>query len=155
MDRKRRHQAGFTLTEMMIVVVILGLLAAVSMPMFGRDNAARKGRDYVRQVAQVIQRARFQAMSDRRNMHVQFYRARVDVYAEDPPGTYALLSSLPSPVDANDLIFTPLGGTQDNGSYTVYIRNELLPAGHPDAGFSVKITGLTGYVSTQSQVPLP
>jgi prepilin-type N-terminal cleavage/methylation domain-containing protein len=193
MDRKRRHQAGFTLTEMMIVVVILGLLAAVSMPMFGRDNAARKGRDYVRQVAQVIQRARFQAMSDRRNMHVQFYRARVDVYAEDPPGTYALLSSLPSPVDAtaetvaiwdllpaasaapsaqstnltgavanpsppgdaNDLIFTPLGGTQDNGSYTVYIRNELLPAGHPDAGFSVTITGLTGYVSTQSQVPLP
>jgi len=193
MKTKRETESGFSLTELMIVVVILGLLAAVSMPMFGKDNTARKGRDFVRQVAQVVQRARFQAMSDRKNMHVQFYRSRVDVYAEDPAGTYVMLSSLSSPIDSatqtlaiwdllptgstaptgqsshltgaranpsatndpNDLVLTPLGGTLNNGSWTIYIRNELLTAGHPDAGFAIKVTGLTGYVSTQSQVPLP
>jgi hypothetical protein len=57
--------------------------------------------------------------------------------------------------DPNDLVLTPLGGTLNNASWTIYVRNELLPAGHPDAGFAIQITGLTGYVSTRSQVPLP
>jgi hypothetical protein len=52
-------------------------------------------------------------------------------------------------------VFTPLGGTLNNSSWTVYIRNEQLATGHPDAGFAVNVTGLTGYVSTRSQVPLP
>jgi len=99
-DRKR--EAGFTLTEMMVVVVIISLLAAVSTPLFSRDNNARKGRDWAKIVAQLLQRARFQSMGDRANIHVLLHRTHVDMYREDPPGTYVLLSSTRGPAPADE-----------------------------------------------------
>ena len=97
----RKRDAGFTLAEMMVVVVIISLLAALSTPLFSRDNTARKGRDWAKIVAQLLQRARFQAMGDRANIHVLLYRTRVDMYRESPIGTYTLLSSTPGPVAAD------------------------------------------------------
>ena len=101
----RKRDAGFTLTEMMVVVVILSLLAALSTPLFTRDNNARKGRDWTKIVAQLLQRARFQAMGDRANIHVLLYRTHVDMYREQPTGTFTLLSSTPGPVaDGNKTV---------------------------------------------------
>jgi prepilin-type N-terminal cleavage/methylation domain-containing protein len=98
---RRTSDAGFTLTELMVVVVILSLLAALSTPMFGRDNNARKGRDWAKTVAQLLQRARFQAMGDRADIHVLLYRTHVDMYRKEPSG-YTLLSSVSGPaVDAD------------------------------------------------------
>jgi prepilin-type N-terminal cleavage/methylation domain-containing protein len=104
----RKAQAGFTLTELMVVVVILALLAAVSTPMFTKDNSARKGRGWANVVAQTLQRARFQAMGDRTPIHVLLYRNHIDVYREDPPVPpsttigYTLLTSTPGPVAEAD-----------------------------------------------------
>ncbi len=101
----RKRDAGFTLTELMMVVVILSLLAAISTPLFTRDNNARKGRDWSKMVAQLLQRARFQALGDRANIHVLFYRTRVDMYREEPPGAatpFTLLSSTPGPAAEGD-----------------------------------------------------
>jgi prepilin-type N-terminal cleavage/methylation domain-containing protein len=187
----RKAEAGFTLTELMVVVAILGLLAAVSTPLFSRDNSARKGRDWTKIVAQLLQRARFQAMGDRANIHVVLSRTQVDIYREEPVGVYKLLSStkgpvapgnqtvaiwdartdatlpteknsllegptpLASPTPANDIIFTPLGSTLNSANWRVFMRNELLPTGHPDASFVVNIGGLTGFISSNDKVTLP
>jgi prepilin-type N-terminal cleavage/methylation domain-containing protein len=186
----RRTQAGFTLTETMVVVVILGLLAAISTPLLLRDNTARKGRDWAKIVAQTLQRARFQAMGDRTNIHVLLYRTHIDMYRLDAapvllssthspiapgdttiavwaanktgttPTQAELTDSAPTPslsptLPDNDIAFSPLGSTSDNSSWWVYLRNELLPANHPDASFLVTVRGLTGFVSGNNKVTLP
>jgi prepilin-type N-terminal cleavage/methylation domain-containing protein len=191
----RRADAGFTLTELMVVVVILSLLAALSTPLFMRDNKAAKGRGWRDIVAQTLQRARFQAMGDRTNIHVLLYRTRIDMYRAEPDATFTRLSSTPGPAaddaqtvalwDAasgsapppttqaaatnpttvkvggatvsaiDEIVFTSLGGTRSTESWRVYIRNELLPSGHPDASFVINVGGLTGFVSANDKVVLP
>ena len=47
----------------MVVLVIIGVLAAVSAPSFTRDSTARKGRDFANIVAQGMQRAHLDAMN--------------------------------------------------------------------------------------------
>ena len=71
-------------------------------PLSSRDNAARKGRDWAKMVAQLLQRARFQAMGDRANIHVVFSRTEVDIFREDSAGTFTALSSTLGPVAAGD-----------------------------------------------------
>ncbi len=91
----RKTEAGFTLTETMVVVVILSILAALSTPLFVRDNTARKGRDWAKIVAQTLQRARFQALGDRTNIHVLIYRTHIDTYRQNDS---RILSSIPAPL---------------------------------------------------------
>jgi prepilin-type N-terminal cleavage/methylation domain-containing protein len=179
----RKFQAGFTLTETMVVVVIIGILAAISTPLLTRDNKARKGRSWANLVAQTLQKGRFQAMGDRNNIHLRLYRTHIDVLSEDAtqsPPTYTLLSrvanpagegvetiaiwdakiSPAAPTDQNadlnagtpaTIVFTPLGSTLNNQCWWIYIRNEFLPPAHPDAGFLVKVGGLTGYITTNDK----
>lgn len=185
----RNHDAGFTLTETMVVVVIISILSALATPLFTRDNSARKGRSWTKVVAQTLQRARFQAMGDRANIHLKLYRAHMDMYRENADGTFDLLSTLQGPlVDGsqtvaiwdvnatgatpaaavldnatvaptgvaatNEIIFTPLGGTLGTTTWSIYICNETLAAGHPDRGFLLTVTPLTGFIKTRSQVLL-
>jgi prepilin-type N-terminal cleavage/methylation domain-containing protein len=175
----RIRQAGFTITELMVVLVIIGLLAAVATPSLTRDSTARKGRDFANMVAQALQRAHLDAMSLRVAHFALVCADGVDTYRTDqnptirslfaPPGVAIWnattdASTVPSgrvlttvrPNGCAWIYFNSMGNAGTNvssanlASWRVYVRNENLKATHPDGGFIISVTGLTSFVSTRN-----
>ena len=68
---------------MMVVLVIIGVLAAVATPSLTRDSTARKGRDFANLVAQGLQRAHLDAMSLRFAHIALVCQDGVDTYRTD------------------------------------------------------------------------
>lgn len=101
MPPDRNMQAGYTLTEVMIVVVIISILAAVSMPSFTRDSASRRGRDHANILAQALQRTRTDAMASRLVHTIRFCADSVTILRANPadPGNLVWVSTIPAPPD--------------------------------------------------------
>jgi prepilin-type N-terminal cleavage/methylation domain-containing protein len=77
-------EAGFTLTELMMALVIVGLLSALALPSLGRDARAKMGSEYASLVVRELQRARLDAIGERLSQRVYVYRDRIEVRAAVP-----------------------------------------------------------------------
>jgi prepilin-type N-terminal cleavage/methylation domain-containing protein len=76
----RRRDGGFTLTELLVVVLIIGIVAAIGGPRLTRDRESIDGQQFASDVAKEFQRARMQAMSTRMPVTAAVYSDRVDFY---------------------------------------------------------------------------
>jgi prepilin-type N-terminal cleavage/methylation domain-containing protein len=71
--------AAFTLTELMVVVVILGVLGAVATPYLARDRKASLGKEFAGALARDFQRVHIQALSERLSIRAFIFRDRVEM----------------------------------------------------------------------------
>jgi prepilin-type N-terminal cleavage/methylation domain-containing protein len=92
---------AFTLTEVMVVLLMLGLLSALAMPYMGRDHRSRDGREFAQTLARDFQRARMEAISERLALHLFVFQDRVEMRSAVPglrPGESPRAPTLSDPV---------------------------------------------------------
>lgn len=99
--RARSSTRGFTLTELMIVVVIVGVLSALAAPSFNKDNRAREGRALSSDVARELQKCRVEAVSTRLGVRVFVFSDRIELrpwIAGATPGAAPVPPALTDPL---------------------------------------------------------
>lgn len=71
--RRYRHGvSGFTMLELLVVIVLIGVLAAISPPIFSNGVSAAEHRALARSVAQTLRFARSEAVANRTDVGVEF-----------------------------------------------------------------------------------
>ncbi len=170
--KMRRREAGLTLTELMVTVVIVGIVSAVAIPSMSKDRKQNEGRKYMQEATKLLQRVRYQAIAERQSYAVRVFSDRLDVCTYPawaivktlrvPPGVtnFDWLPTLPGsqvigPSTYRFMILTSLGSMVYNTTVlttvtnaSLWTRNTNLPANHPYYQARIDVTALTGFVTS-------
>jgi type II secretion system protein H len=134
----RKRAAGFTMLEMMIIIVIIGIVAAMAVPSFYNTIPRLKARTEARNILNFVRLARSRAVSD---------GSQYGVYIDTSNRQYILFKDTINPAQMmyntgdsavvgpetldpdvvltnstftnNTVVFIPTGGASQSGSFTL------------------------------------
>jgi prepilin-type N-terminal cleavage/methylation domain-containing protein len=155
-DKSRKNASGFTMLELMIIVVILGILAAIAVPTFGDYIPKMEARSQARATLNYLRLARSRAISE---------STQYGVYVDTNNRTYILFKDTVNPAmttyhdgdsvvvgpetidpdvtitqstfSNNAVVFMPTGGASQSGTITF----DKVGGG---AAYTVSVLGSTG-----------
>jgi prepilin-type N-terminal cleavage/methylation domain-containing protein len=154
--RLRGDQAGITLVEISVVLAVLGVLLALSVPSLKEWRRAVELRGTAAKVAEIMLSARMRSVVERRD-----YLVSVDYTADacsvtPPVGTAQVGGSVdfyPDNTDpdcpslsARDVVFRPNGTADAAGFEAVYLKSRSATVA---ARYRVKVLGATGKVRVE------
>ena len=152
------HARGFSLVELMIVVAIIGVLAAISVPTLGRFFERSAARDNAVTIANTIRKARTQAMNSGMAVMLQINRTGeplmvVSQATEVRGGNPVLLRSCLQ-IDENSTI-RPLTTIPRSAIHPDAVIEHLSATGTSDVTNNIRLCiSSTGAISTIEGVPV-
>jgi MSHA pilin protein MshC len=118
------HQTGFTLVEMISVLIILGILAAVAVPRFF-DRQSFEARSFFDEAQSMMRYAQKLAVAQNRNVHVDINGTRFAFCFSAFAADGSCADQVPAPVGANSGRAATLAACANNKSWLC----EAIPAG--------------------------
>lgn len=139
-NRLKLKEKGFTLTEILIVVVIMGVIAAVAIPTFS-SNDSKKVDVATNEVVQALRYARNEAIRSGKpyGVVVDFPGQRIRLFWLDTSGAFPVPSfTVRHPIDKKlyDLVF-------DTDAYPARLGN--LDIKYKDVASAINIIGFSPY----------
>jgi general secretion pathway protein H len=149
-DAPRSRMGGFTMMELLIVLAIMGIVAAFAMPYFGGSGVSTSAlRGAARELAAGLRYARSEAVSKRHETFVAIDLAGRRFKVADDPAEHAL------PKDAEIKLFTAQSDIVNDATGAI----RFFPDGGSNGGritvasgdrkFDIDVDWLTGRVSIQ------
>jgi prepilin-type N-terminal cleavage/methylation domain-containing protein len=118
----RRREAGVTLIELMVGVIILSVLAAIALPAFTRDSLESRFWGYVNRFARDVQRCHTEAISSKEDRSLVLTAADRytinSIVVTSSGSTAALLNQRQAPGDVVSTGFLALAAVPWNTSYS-------------------------------------